>query len=318
MNTSKFASSDRTGLPTLYDALVTANRPLHYKHTGANAHIDTRTVYPNIRMTVVDWDGFNIESLKQAYDDILSSSLDIQVRDSDSESDEVNTLKQLKSACEKDILQPVFQALVKGTNDIAGRLLQATPNVEIIVDDRFPSNRGYVSGLSLRSSDNASNRTAPARLVMSCFYCASAWQSDRLRQHSREALIPLRRLARYCLESNTRYGFIFTHEEIVVMRVSAVESVRSWASCQVEWQSIPLSSSGPNVLTAKLSLWFLTMMSLHTDYRAICAPEQLLRVDHWWRHRNCNRKVVFQHHLSMRVVAKEPADAHVEDINLIL
>ncbi|KAI6767762.1 hypothetical protein HG530_005771 [Fusarium avenaceum] len=318
MGSHNFASPNHPDSPTLYEALTTANRPLHYKHTAANARIDTRTVYPNIRMTVVHWDGFNIESLKQAYDDILSSSLDIQIRDSDSKSDEINTLKQLKLACEKDILQPICQALVKGTNFIAGRLLQATPNVEIIVDDHFPSNRGYVSGLSLRSSDNASNRTARARLVMSCFYCASAWRSDRLRQHSRLALIPLRRLAWYCLESNTRYGFIFTDEELVVMRVSAVESVRSWASCQVEWKSISLSDSGPNVLTAKLSLWFLTMMSLHEDYRTICAPGQLLPVNRWWRHRDCNRKVVFQHHLSMRQVAKEPADADVEDMNLIL
>ncbi|KIL95751.1 hypothetical protein FAVG1_00489 [Fusarium avenaceum] len=314
MNNSSFASSDHTGLPTLCDALIAANRPLD--HTGSKAYIDTRTVYPNMRMNFVPWDDFRIESLTQAYGDILSSSLIIQMSGSNSGPEGFTHLGGLKSAFQDDILKSVRQALVKGTGDVAYRLFEATPNVDTEQDDHISRERGYVSGLSLLLRGNNPIRTP--RLVVSCFYNASAWHSGWLQQPNTDARLPLRRLAWYCLEADTRYGFIFTDKELVVVRVSAIKSVRSWSSCQVEWKSIPLSNSGPNVLTVKLSLWFLTMMSLHAVYRTICAPGQLLRVNRWWRYRNCELRVVFRHHISMREVVERPEDADVEDMNLIL
>lgn len=310
--------SNHADLPTLYEALTTANRPLHDEHMGAKSKVDKRTNYLDFPMSVVHWNDFDIKPLTQAYGDTLSLSLGIQIGDSNPKPKRFSGLGKLKLACQKYFLKSVHQALVKGTNDISRQLLQATPNVEIILDDRIQSDGGYSSGLSLKSNDAASASTTPASLVVSCFYRASTWRSSNLQQNDTLSLIPFSRLARYCLDSKTRYGFIFTNEELVVARVSATKSPQYGVSCQVEWQSIPLSNSGPGVLTAKLSLWFLTMMSLHAGHRIICAPEQLLSVNRWWRHRDCNLRVVFQHHLSMRLVAEEPADADVEDMNLIL
>ncbi|SPJ81633.1 uncharacterized protein FTOL_09038 [Fusarium torulosum] len=190
------------------------------------------------------------------------------------------------------------------------------PNVETVRDDQIAF--GYRSGLSVLLRDTSISKT-PARLVVSCFYHASTWQSNLLLQElARQGLLPLQRLATYCLLSNTRYGFIFTSAELVVVRVSGTTACRPVAPCRVEWRSIPWSASGPGVLTVKFSLWSLVMMSLQAEYRAICTPERILPVHLWWRYRNCERREVFRHHLCMREVFQRPIGAVVEDMNLNL
>jgi hypothetical protein len=319
MDAPNFIPLDHTVSPTLYAALITANQTLYYNLMSSNKRTGPPTDYP-IPITVLRWNDFNIQSLTEAYGDILSSNLDIRSSESYSDPIQISGPDSLKSACESHVFRLIHQAIIRGTEDIVGRLEQRMPNVEYVQDDRIPHKYEYryKSGLSVLLG-NPSISTPPARLVVSCFYHASTWKSGYLLSKSPRPfhLLPLQRLAMYCLLADTRYGFIFTGLELVVVRVSGTIACPP-APCQVEWQSIPWSNSGPGVLTVKLSLWSLIMMSLHKEYRATCTPERILPLHLWWRYRNCEGRVVFRHHLSMREVFELPNGAVFQDVNLIL
>jgi hypothetical protein len=316
MDSSNFAFLDHTASLTLYEALITANQTLYYNHMGPDSTLSIQTAYDSIPIEVMHWDDFNIQSLTEAYGDTLSSNIDIQSSELHSSSPQISGLNTLKAVCECYVFHLLRQAIARGTEDIVGRLDQRMPNVETVRDDQIASR--YRSGLSVLLRDPSISKT-PARLVVSCFYRASQWQSNFLLQElTPQNLLPLQRLATYCLLANTRYGFIFTGAELVVVRISGTTSCRSVATCRVEWRSIPWIASGPGVLTVKFSLWSLVMMSLQAEYRAICTPERILPVHLWWRYRNCEGREVFRHHLSMREVFQRPIGAVVEDMNLNL
>jgi hypothetical protein len=316
MDSSNLAPSDRTAASTLYDALIAANHTLYYDHTSSSILLPTQIVFNPIPMEVMHWDEFDIQFLTEAYGDTLSSSLETQRSDSFPDPPQISGLNDLKSACECHTFPLIRQAIIRGTEDIVGRLDQRMPRVETVRDDQIAF--GYCSGLSVRLRDTSVS-TAPARLVVSCFYHARAWQSSLLLQEpTPRRLAPLQRLAKYCLLANTRYGFIFTGAELVVVRVSGTTARHPVSPCRVEWRSIPWNVSGPGVLTVKLSLWSLVMMSLHTQYRAICTPERILPLNLWWQYRNCEGREVFRHHLSMREVFQRPNGAVVEDMDLNL
>ncbi|KAM0467418.1 hypothetical protein ACHAP7_011942 [Fusarium lateritium] len=303
---------------TLYASLVTPNQELYYDSYGSIRFPFQQTAYEPISIEAVHWDDFNFQSLSEAYGDTLSANLDFQHVEPYSNPTQITGLNTLKAVCEGYVFRCIHQAMVKGVEDIACRLDQRIPNVEIVRDDLIAS--GYRSGQSILLRDNSISNT-PVRLMVSCFYHTSTWTSDSLLQeHNPGSAVPLQRLATYCLRARTRYGFIFSSEELVVVRVSSTAACNFMAPCRVEWQSIPWNASGssPGVLTVKLSLWSLVMMSLHTEYRVICTPERLLPVHLWWRYRNCEGREVFRHHLSMREVFQRPTGAVVQDMSLSL
>ncbi|KAI8712754.1 hypothetical protein NCS52_01374400 [Fusarium sp. LHS14.1] len=106
--------------------------------------------------------------------------------------------------------------------------------------------------------------------------------------------------------ADTRYGFILTSNEVVVVRVSTAGMRKAF---HVKWQAIPWGASGDGVLTVNLALWFLAMMSLNDDHRPVCKTAELLPLNSWSRSMGSNGQMVYQHHLSMCKRLDLPASA---------
>ena len=126
------------------------------------------------------------------------------------------------------------------------------------------------------------------------------------------ACLPLRRVAAYCLSTDTRYGFVLTPGEIVLVRVSGT-AYDNTQPCLIEWKAVPWGASGPNTLTVSLSLWFIAMMSLNPIHGKLCPPGTAPPVNFWWKYKDPAGTVIYQHHLSLRQVLASPAGVTVHD-----
>ncbi len=132
--------------------------------------------------------------------------------------------------------------------------------------------------------------------------CSSKWKSHQLdlpAQYRANWIWPFRQVLTYCVNEGTRYGFILTPEEVVVLRVyeDSSESLYPW---RVQHAAIPWGNSGENVLTVNLALWALAVMGINEGHRPIRTLGQTLPLNVWWmdRGRRPNDPPTHEHHLS--------------------
>lgn len=121
---------------------------------------------------------------------------------------------------------------------------------------------------------------------------------------------PLHQLAIYSHYGRTRYGFVLTNEEVVVVRNFSENGLDFGIECQ----TIPWSASGENTLTVCLAVWALVMMALNDDHRAVRSRNDTLPLNFWLRGQDADGRVFYKHHLSLRETPVLPVGAVVMDM----
>lgn len=127
----------------------------------------------------------------------------------------------------------------------------------------------------------------------------SKWKSDQLACAAGIWIWPFRQLLTYCVNENIRYGFIFTSEELVVLRIYKDTSVSDkrlrW---RIQYQSISWETHGDDILTVNMGIWALAMMSLNEHHRPIRSLALTLPLNIWWKDKDDTDSDIFEHHLS--------------------
>ncbi len=147
--------------------------------------------------------------------------------------------------------------------------------------------------------------------------CSSKWRSNMVRMDNRERqnwIWPFRQVLSYCVNENVRYGYIFTPEEMVLLRVSYDDNQGKNFKWGVEYHAIPwdqgsTAEDGEDLLTVNLGLWALVMSSLNTTYRPIVREQDVLPLNTWWVERDRTGRIIYKHHLSGHTTDKLPANA---------
>jgi len=98
---------------------------------------------------------------------------------------------------------------------------------------------------------------------------------------SMERIWPLRQLATYCHRHHTRYGFIVTEEEVVVLRVADKDKSAKERHFVVEYKAVPWTEEGENKLTGCLAIWFLACLGFHENERSILQPGAYQPLSRW-------------------------------------
>ncbi|KAF4436376.1 hypothetical protein FACUT_6470 [Fusarium acutatum] len=232
-----------------------ATQSIHDSLTDNNPTLDVTANPGNLVQTnvadlagaqIVRWHHFNVDCLRQAYGDILDD-YPVPTVSSHLGPHTVNGLNRFKQVVIDNLFPSLAHPIQTGANVLGARLGAGLPNVffkkDTVVD--WPRR----SGLSLVSDDGT-------HFLVSCVLMGSQWSSSRLeRSHflGEAANLPLRRVAAYCVATDTRYGFVLTPGEVVVVRVSGT-AYDYGQPCRIEWQAVLWSASGPDTLTVNLSL----------------------------------------------------------------
>jgi len=276
---------------SIQDSLASSNPTLRV--TSKSAKLASTNVADIANPRIAHWDDFDLHSLRQAYRDLLEQYHVPKLAGSRSPL-EVTGVTDLKRIFVDHVFPRLMQPIKIGATALEKRLGQSLPDVSMCKDT--PVELPYRSGLSLTSSDDG------AHYLVSCVVLETQWTSAKIESAKNSgdvACLPLRRVAAYCVSANTRYGFVLTPGEIVVVRVSGTAYDKT-QPCLIEWKAVPWGASGPNTLTVSLSLWFIAMMSLNPIHRALLPPGMAPPVNLWWKYRDPAGMVTYQHHLSLR------------------
>ncbi|KAF5614195.1 uncharacterized protein FSUBG_75 [Fusarium subglutinans] len=251
------------------------------------------------------WSDFSFEVLSTAYRDVLMASVapPVGVRQAPAQIKDTDSIRHM---FQQHVAPRLKNPIDKGLEILRDRLRSPVKAVEIVPEHRLVRNRK--SAITFRDEDSGN------LLVVSCVLHASTWRSSVLLLPADEyTLLPICRIATNCLFSKTRYGFILSTDEVVVVRVSGTPGETGLSdSCLVEWQSVPWSAEGPGVLTVAMALFCLTMMSLHPQHQSVCPPGAARPLNFWWRSQSPVRAPTYAHHLSLQE-SHLPAGAAVED-----
>ncbi|KAK2681785.1 hypothetical protein RAB80_003578 [Fusarium oxysporum f. sp. vasinfectum] len=269
---------------SVQDSLTAANPTLNVTVNPANLVPTNAADLDGAQ--IMRWDQFNIDSLRQAYGDILDR-YPVPTVIGHHGPHAVNGLRRFKQVFMDNLFPRLAHPIQTGATVLGARLGAALPNVSIEKDTVVDWPRR--SGLSLVSDDGT-------HFLVGCVLMESQWDSTRLESsHYLEdlAFLPLRRVATYCLATDTRYGFVLTPGEVVVVRVSGT-AYDYGQPCRIEWQAVPWGASGPDTLTA-------------------VAPRAAPPLNLWLRYQDPAGVAAYKHHLSLRQAFCLPAGAPVDD-----
>jgi hypothetical protein len=122
-----------------------------------------------------------------------------------------------------------------------------------------------------------------------------SWRAEKPvhRTMKKERIRPLEQVATYCRYALTRYAYVVTQTEVVVMRVRRIQtSNKTDHYAAIEYQSIPWVSTAKDGLTAHLAIWALGCMGMNDAHRPMegnghVPLEKMARLT-WWRHDTMN------------------------------
>ncbi|KAJ4266249.1 hypothetical protein NW762_004232 [Fusarium torreyae] len=176
-------------------------------------------------------------------------------------------------------------------------VISSIPNARLITDG---DSRGLRPSLAFFID------TQPrVNLVAGCVQLSGAWSSNDLEAQTGCAMWPIERLAKYAKHGGTRYSFIMTDLELVVVHFFKLTPGKLGA----QWQAIPRNSSGEGTMTVNLAIWSLVMMSLNIEHRVVAQQLETLPINIWWKEENFESGFVYQHHLSERLLPFLPLGA---------
>ncbi|KAF5714528.1 hypothetical protein FMUND_7372 [Fusarium mundagurra] len=293
---------------TIGRSLTTPNPRLQAATGHSNISV-AQTAFPATSSIIQRWGDFNFDGLHESYGDLLDD-FHVPVVVDEQPLIAASSLTEMKKAFAGHIVPRLRQPIATGVALLASRCSEACRDVSVLTDEHLA--QGRRSALSFVTSDDE-------HLAVSCAYTSNQWDSRELEEGENHQPYPLLRLATYCHDVGTRYGFIFSDHELVVARVSGTPSAGL-----IEWQSIPWEAAGPGVLTVNLSLFLMVMMAMHDSHRPILPHLYPFPVNFWYYFQNVDGDWVTRHHLSRRevyhnlpgAITQLPNDVPFEDAHI--
>jgi hypothetical protein len=261
------------------------------------------------------WDDFTAENIKAAYAHLLDISIDVPKKLA---KDVTNGQTQiiiegsvnvaLNAWTVELIREPLKKALSRlqqdiGQDDIGDdniTLMQETNRHKYETSDMIPDWMVFFRIGTERSHSIAVGDSK----------CSSAWNSHDM-YSDKDGMWPIRQVVTYCRAIKSRYGFIITPEELVVLRVYN-KGPQDPNELRVQYESISWANSG-DYLTVNLGLWALAMMSVNPNHRNITDRANTLPLNIWRKVEDgSSGSVLFEHHLSGRKLSDLPEGAVLE------
>lgn len=279
------------------------------------------STFPNV---VQKWDDFTYEAIIAAYGDVLalSSGQSSQLNSYLQESDIPRTPKEIYMENNVDTLgicwtcNVLRDPLKTAARTLNGRFKDAIGDVTLgskMISWKNPENSrssfnpdwAIIDRTKARKYSQEGNTDAkPALYAVGDSKLFQKWKSAYLRREDlqqadcpdssvsvvrHERTKPLEQIATYCRVGETRYGYVVTQNELVVLRarrISKTDPNSSQKSAAFEYKAIPWSEYGPGKLTVNLAIWALGCMGMNTEHRAMEKPnhdplEMMARLT-WW------------------------------------
>ncbi|EEU37753.1 uncharacterized protein NECHADRAFT_88134 [Fusarium vanettenii 77-13-4] len=256
--------------------------------TRAVGHCDK---WERVQMCHVrQWDDFNVSNISSAFGDLLDQPASVAMGGLCANRG-VRNLGEMKNHAIDWLLGILESPLAAGSRLLSHRLGSASA-IDHSRDTTFPGAKHKYESSLIFYLDSSPR----IHFVVSCARLSSQWTSEGLKNQEPAAVIPIRQLATYAKESGTRYSFIMTDKEVVVVRFI----VDSTGQYRAEWQAIPGYASGEGSLTVGLAVWALIMMSLNEKHRAVTTEAETLPINLWWREQGVDGRFTYRHHLSGR------------------
>ncbi|UPK91205.1 hypothetical protein LCI18_002140 [Fusarium solani-melongenae] len=243
---------------------------------------------------VMYWQGFNLANLRNAYGHIFDLPCPTCPVSDEHPGFVIQTLNELKHHGMETLHHLVQRPLQYAIPKLRQNLLCSKHDV--LCDYKAPLTQiDWIWGVFYALNDT--------NLVVSCSRLSNTFTSEDLRLKKPDAIYTLRQLATYAAIGKTRYGFILTDKEVVIVRFHVKRQKKSQKIEEygAGWMAIPWKETGIYTLTAPLAVFSLVLMSLNDDHRHIVAGNNTLPLDAWIRETLWNGKVIFYHHLSGRV-----------------
>ncbi|KAM0427856.1 hypothetical protein ACHAPT_007315 [Fusarium lateritium] len=276
--------------PAIQSILAMPNPTLTLNIASCRAPKDCLTWVRAEHLQARQWNGFDLNSLSSAFGDLLCRPATSANVEAVLANRHVRNVTEMKNHCIESLLENLKGPIADG-----GRFLGHRLGSELIIDHmRDTPLPGHYEPSLLFYID-----TLPrVHLVVSCVRLSAFWTSQDLETQQSRSLSPIRQLATYAREAGTRYGFVMTDKEVVVVRFM----VDINGEYMAEWQAVPRSASGEGTLTVNLAVWALVMMSLHDQHRAVATDVNTRPINLWWENMDANGRRFYRHHLSGRML----------------
>lgn len=260
----------------LHDYLTQLNPTLHLIEGGSmknTSHPD----YPFLGK-LCSWKDFELETIRTLFDPPLSEYLNESHDDlPDPPQLEATELEIRKEKCLKPVLEKFHQKIV---TEALGRTTTRLLGMNVVMvlgrDGKLPYKKRFKPDLAGRSDLEDEYNVLPgdaklSRKFGSSFLSLIPEDEEVKDDQTAQNLWPIRQLLCYAVSSGIRYGYIFTDEELIVLRIGTYEEKIPDApfgdllgavedSSRVEWCAIPWENSG-NKLTINLALWALHILA---------------------------------------------------------
>ncbi|CVK93789.1 uncharacterized protein FMAN_03149 [Fusarium mangiferae] len=261
--------------PSLH-ALLSRENPIFKVAHGASNYHATKGVSIE---SITRWVDFNLQNIISAYGHILSrhaSSLQKVNLENAQAEEQVRNVTELKKA--------VYHWL----DSICVPL-----DAPLIPKKGSQPNWSFFTGQDHR-----------IYLVTGTFRLSKAWSSEKLEQQTSRCNEPIEQLARHAVEAETRYGFILSEREVVVVCFYNTKQGKLAA----KWQPVPRSACSQDMLTANLAIWTLTMMGLNDQHRSVLQEAYTMPLNAWLA-----QPGHYRNHLSGRVLSNLPTGGIIRE-----
>ncbi|RSL66067.1 hypothetical protein CEP54_003889 [Fusarium duplospermum] len=237
---------------------------------NVNASIPPKLVHTWMMVDPKDvkcWQDFNLSALRNAYGHIFDLPCPTDPAFDEHGHFVIKTLDELKQHG-VETLYDLIRCPLQSAIPKLKRSVSWSKN-EILCDFKAPATKiDWLWGVFYTMDKT--------NLVVSCSRLSNTFTSRDLQQKGPDAIYTLRQLATYAAIGQTRYGFILTDQEIVVVRFH--QSCRNVEQYVVEWEAIPWEASGRDTLTAPLAVFSLVLMSLDSEQRYIVSDNKCIRL----------------------------------------
>ncbi|KAL6366024.1 hypothetical protein LRP88_00117 [Fusarium phalaenopsidis] len=167
---------------------------------------------------VTKWTEFNLETLMEAYGDILSEQVRVK-NHAPTQLPSIRYLADLKTVAQTCIFPTLQYTTEAGARHIGIRQERHLPTFDFRPSLRLPGDQTCYPTFALCSGNEKAH-------MVGCVQSAKQWHSSDLLGTSMTAKRPVGRLITCCNNANTRYGFVFASSEVVVIRLSTNNTAR--------------------------------------------------------------------------------------------